>query len=664
MKEYLRNKIKKMILGHTVKLHTNEDSMIFKLENIGFLGKKYILIKHRDTGKRISKPIKNSEVKLTNNELEHMEELGIFDIYLKVKLGRFEFIERTKFEPSNKNKSLINKKEKTILRSYKTVNSNLSFIIKKALFNHKITYLESDQNQVLIKGVLILFEDIKFDSVELAAKSIEVDGNKLFNCDYEKDKDHVHFKVKFNLEEDEKYLNTTWDISIRIKNLDLIIFEDELNGRNLKKFKTYEDYYLAVLDNEANLDNDKPDLVVVNYYYATLNNFIKFKITTKDKWLETLNRAKNKTIFEKCIENEKIDDHLFFFESFHGQSYSNSPKYVYEEILKRVYGDKYTFVWSYKGNLEIPGKPIIVNESETEYFKYLARAKYWVNNATFPIESKKKKGIYLQTWHGTPLKRLGFDVQVENPMITWYHLNRESRNWNFLISANKYSSKIFKRAFKYGNKILEVGYPSNDIFYTKDDNFKKSIKENFNFGDKKVILYAPTFRDDDVDVKGDYYFNLLLDLEKLYDKFKEEYVIILKTHSVVSESLKIEEKMNDFVFDLSDYDDIHELFLITDILITDYSSVFFDFAHSKNPMLFFVPDFEKYNTKIRGLYFDMEKNLPGPVLMNNDQLILAIENIEDVRKEFKDSYELFYERYCSIGHGDASKKVVNALIKG
>ena len=188
MKEYLRNKIKKMILGHTVKLHTNEDSMIFKLENIGFLGKKYILIKHRDTGKRISKPIKNSEVKLTNNELEHMEELGIFDIYLKVKLGRFEFIERTKFEPSNKNKSLINKKEKTILRSYKTVNSNLSFILKKALFNHEITSLESDQNQVLIKGVLILFEDIKFDSVELAAKSDEVDGNKLFNCEYEKEK--------------------------------------------------------------------------------------------------------------------------------------------------------------------------------------------------------------------------------------------------------------------------------------------------------------------------------------------------------------------------------------------------------------------------------------------------------------------------------------------
>ena len=664
LKEYLKNQIKRRILGHSVKLHTNEDSMIFKLENTGFFGKKYLLIEHRDTGKRISKPVMNSLVELTNQELEHMGELGIFDIYLKLKLGKFEFVERTKFDPVNKNKFLINKKEKTIFRSYITVNSNLSFTLKEALFDHDVTSLESDQNQVLIEGVLDLFQDIKFDSVELALKSDEIDGNKIFNCEYEKEKELVHYNVKINLEQEMKYLNTTWDILIRLKNKDIILFEDELNGRNLKEFKTYEDYYLAVIDNKISLDISKSDLIIVNYYYATINNFIKFKITTKDKWLETLNRAKNKTIFEECIKKEKIDNNLFFFESFHGQSYSNSPKYVYEEMLKRGYGDKYTFVWSYKGNLEIPGNSIIVNESETEYFKYLARAKYWVNNATFPIESKQNKGVYLQTWHGTPLKRLGFDVKVENPKITWYHLNRESRNWNFLISANNYSSKIFRRAFEYDNKILEVGYPSNDIFYNKDINFKNSLKEKFNFGDKKVILYAPTFRDDDVDLKGEYYFNLLLDLNRLYDKFKEEYVILLKTHSVVSKSLEIDEKMNNFVFDFSNYDDIHELFLITDLLITDYSSVFFDFAHSKNPMLFFVPDFEKYNTKIRGLYFDMEKNLPGPIIKNNDQLILAIENIEKIKEEYKDSYELFYKKYCSIGHGDASKKVVDALING
>ena len=661
LKEYFKDQIKNFILGHTITLNITDDSVIFKLENMGLIGRKYLLIKHRNTGKRISKAVKNSQVELYNYELQDMDEMGIFDIYLKTKFGRFEVIERSRFESDNKNKYLINKKTKTIFVTYKTIYSNLSFLLKDALFYNEITSLESFKNHVKIEGIINPFEDMEYDSVEIAAKSNEIDESKIFKCEYEKKKNQIYFKVKIDLENDEKYLNTNWNLSIRLKN-NIIIYDESLRGSNIKDFNKYEDYFLAEIDNQTSLDN-KIDLDVVNYYYATPNNLIKFSITSKDQWLEAFNLAKNKTIFERRVEEEKMDDNLIFFESFHGQSYSNSPKYIYEKMLEMGYGDKYTFIWSYKGNLTIPGNPIIVNESDTEYFKYLARAKYWVNNVTFPIEKKQKKGVYLQTWHGTPLKRLGFDVQVENPKITWYHLDKESRNWNFLISANKYSSKIFRRAFKYNKRILEVGYPSNDIFYQKNDNLKKSLKEKFNFEDKKIILYAPTFRDDDIDKKGNHYFNLQLDLQKLYEKFRDEYVLILKTHSIVSKSLEIPEDMNDFIFDLSNYDDIHELFLISDILITDYSSVFFDFAHTKNPMIFFVPDFEKYNTEIRGLYFDMEKNLPGPIIKNNDELILAIENIEEIQKKYNDSYEMFYEKYCSIGHGDASKKVVDALIK-
>ena len=593
-----------------------------------------------------------------------MGELGIFDIYLKLTLGKFEFIKRTKFGEKNKNKYLTNKKEKTIFRSYKTANSNLSFTLKEALFDHEITSLKSNQNQVELKGVLNLFEDITFDSVEVAAKSKDFEEIKKFNCKYKKKNNQIHFKAKINLEIINEYLNTTWNLSIRLKNNDIILYHESLLCNNLKKFNTYEDYYLEVLDTKISLDNEKSqNLDVVTYYYSTQNNYLKFRITTKDNWFETLKKAKNKTIFEKCCK-EEIDNNLIFFESFHGQSYSNSPKYIYEKMLEMGYGNKYTFVWSYKGNLKIPGNPIIVNNLEPEYSRYLARAKYWINNGTFPFLDKQKKRVYLQTWHGTPLKRLGLDVQVENPKIGWNHLHKESKNWNFLISANNYSSNIFKRAFKYNREILEVGYPANDIFYSKDGKFKKSLKEKFNFEDKKIILYAPTFRDNAIDETGNRYFNLLLDLQKMHDKFKDEYVLLLKTHSIVSNSLEIEENLKDFVFDFSNYDDIHELFLISDILITDYSSVFFDFAHSKNPMLFFVPDFEKYNNEIRGLYIDMRKSLPGPILMNNDELILAIENIKEIQKEFKGCYELFYEKYCSLGHGDASKKVVYTLLNG
>ena len=665
LKKYLKNQIKRIILGHKVKLTTTDDSIIFKLEDTGLLGKKYLLIKHRETGKRISKPVQNSKAVLYNYEFKNMGELGIFDIYLKVKLGKFQFVKRTKFAEKNKNKYLLNKKEKTIFRSYKTANSNLSFTLKEALFNQKITSLKSDKNQVQLEGVLNLFEDIEFDSVEVAAKSDDFEEIKAFKCDYNIKDGQILFKVKMKLEIMEEYLNTTWNICIRLKNNDIILCQSTLLCNDLKKFNTYEDYYLEAIDTEISLDKENyQNLEIVTYYYSTQNNYLKFRITTKDKWLETLQKAKNKTIFEKCCKKENIDNNLIFFESFHGQSYSNNPKYIYEKMLEMGYEDKYTFVWSYKGNLKIPGNPVIVNNLEPEYSQYLARAKYWVNNGTFPFLDKQKKRVYLQTWHGTPLKRLGVDVQVENPKIGWEHLYKESRNWNFLISANNYSSTIFKRAFKYNHKILEVGYPANDVFYSKDDEFKRYLKEKFNFSDKKIILYAPTFRDDAIDETGNRYFNLLLDLQRLCNKFKDEYVLLLKTHSVVSNSLEIEENMKDFVFDFSNYDDIHELFLISDILITDYSSVFFDFAHSKNPILFFVPDFEEYNNEIRGLYIDMKKSLPGPLLMNNDELISAIENIKQVQKEFESCYESFYEKYCNVGHGDASKKIVDTLLNG
>ena len=152
LKEYLKKLIKRIILGHTVRLTPTGDSMIFKLEDIGFFGKKNLLIKHRDTGKRISKPIKGSTVELFNYELEKMGELGIFDVYLKVKFGNLELLERTIFESENKQQFLINKHEKTIFSPYKTINSNLSFKLKEALFNHEIVLLESDQRSSVCKG--------------------------------------------------------------------------------------------------------------------------------------------------------------------------------------------------------------------------------------------------------------------------------------------------------------------------------------------------------------------------------------------------------------------------------------------------------------------------------------------------------------------------------
>jgi len=238
IKHVLNNGINR-IKFHKVNLDINDDSIVFNLGFNGF-GNKYLLIKHRDTGKRISKPVKRNsnkfEVELSNPELENMGETGIFDIYLKTKYGRSEFIERTKFESINENKFLINKKGKTIFRPYRTDESYLSFTFKKAHFNYEIISLDSDQNQALIEGVLDLFQDIKFDSVELALKSDEIDGNKIFNCEFDKEKELVHFKVKVNFESIKVYKNSTWNLYIRLKNKDIIIFEESLHDNDLRAF--------------------------------------------------------------------------------------------------------------------------------------------------------------------------------------------------------------------------------------------------------------------------------------------------------------------------------------------------------------------------------------------------------------------------------------------
>jgi len=237
LKKYLKNYKKRFISAlriklHSVKLDPTDRSMIFNLRIIGFLGNKYLLIKHRKTGKRILKPVKNSQVELYNNELDNMGEMGIFDIYLKRKFGRFEFIERTRYESVNYNKTTLNMGKKTILRPFKTVESNLSFILKEALFNHEITFLESNNNYLLIEGVLELFEDIPFGNVELAAKSNEIAENKIFNCEYKKEQSKVYFKVKINLD----IINQHMNLYIRLKNKNIIISQEAIKIDNFKKF--------------------------------------------------------------------------------------------------------------------------------------------------------------------------------------------------------------------------------------------------------------------------------------------------------------------------------------------------------------------------------------------------------------------------------------------
>ncbi|MEW9502286.1 bifunctional glycosyltransferase/CDP-glycerol:glycerophosphate glycerophosphotransferase [Jeotgalibacillus marinus] len=372
------------------------------------------------------------------------------------------------------------------------------------------------------------------------------------------------------------------------------------------------------------------------------------------------------TLYKHVLTKLPMQKKTIVFESFLGKNYSDSPKNIYEYLVKEKKDFKYIWIFGQPGK-NIPGDAKQVKRFSFAYYYYMARAKYWVSNSRIPKVLNKREGnVYLQTWHGTPLKRLVFDMNEIHSANPNYKSDfyMQSRRWDYLISANSYSSEIFSRAFKFEKHMFEYGYPRNDILHSPNKQLlMEKYKKQLNIPlDKKVILYAPTWRDDEFYKPGQYKFTLRFDLERLQRELGDEYVVLLRTHYFIADQLDTE-GYEGFVFNVSKYDDIAELYLISDMLITDYSSVFFDFANLKRPILFFTYDLEKYRDTLRGFYIDMESELPGPLVFTNDEIIYSIKNINKVQEQYKEKYDEFYERFCNWEQGIASKRIADTVFK-
>ncbi|MGB8002275.1 MAG: CDP-glycerol:glycerophosphate glycerophosphotransferase, partial [Anaerobacillus sp.] len=367
-----------------------------------------------------------------------------------------------------------------------------------------------------------------------------------------------------------------------------------------------------------------------------------------------------RTFYNHVFTKLPMQEKTIVFESFLGKNYSDSPKNIYEDLISDHKDYKYIWVFANPGK-DIPGNAKQVKRLSLAYFYYMARAKYWVSNSRIPKALKKREGnVYLQTWHGTPLKRLVFDMNDVHSANPNYKSDfyEQSRRWDYLVSANSYSSEIFKRAFKFENRMFEYGYPRNDILHSGNKmKLMETLKQQLNIPlGKKIILYAPTWRDDEYYKPGKYKFSLRFDLERLQRELGDEYVVLLRTHYFIADHINTED-FEGFAYNVSKYDDIAELYLISDMLITDYSSVFFDFANLKRPILFFTYDLEKYRDTLRGFYIDMESELPGPLVFTNDEIIDSIRNIDKVQEQYKEKYNDFYDRFCGWENGNASKKI-------
>lgn len=369
-------------------------------------------------------------------------------------------------------------------------------------------------------------------------------------------------------------------------------------------------------------------------------------------------------LFSAAKKLPMLED-IIVFESGLGKQYSDSPRAIYEELVRR--GDTRTKVWVYNQKLPTTDPhTIVVTRLSPQYFWYLARAKYWVNNQNFPYYvTRRKDGVYVQTWHGTPLKKMQHDLDAIEGRDSGYldRVTQASRQWSYLLSPSPYATSAFSTAFRHDATIVEQGYPRNDILSSSDVHaLGESVRQKLDLPEsKKVLLYAPTFRDDQNISRNKFGFTLPFDLERFGAEHGGDYVLLLRTHVVVKNTIIIPDHLSEVVRDVSAHDDINELYVASDALITDYSSVFFDYSILQRPIIFFAYDLEKYRDQLRGFYLDYDSDLPGPVVTSESELGNAISTLEERSLELSARSAAFAAEYAPEDDGSAAQRVVNAV---
>lgn len=381
----------------------------------------------------------------------------------------------------------------------------------------------------------------------------------------------------------------------------------------------------------------------------------------------------------KYYLTNKVDDKTIVFESFMGRAYSDSQKALYKEMIKDAFFKDFTFVWAFKDvenykYLEENKNTKVIKYNSKEFMKYMAKAKWWITNSRLPeYLIKKKEQKYIQCWHGTPLKRLGFDIEVEggNALNTIKEIKEkyedDAKRYDYMLSPSAFCTEKFISAFnlkklKKEDVIVELGYPRNDYLYshTKEDVIELKKKLGIPL-DKKVILYAPTWRDNQHKAGVGYTYDLNLDFDKLKEKLQNDYVIIFRTHYFVASKFDFA-KYEGFIFNMSSHDDVNECYILSDIIITDYSSVFFDFASLRRPMLFYMYDLDEYQGKLRDFYFSLDE-LPGPIVKTQEELEKEILNIKGYDEKYKEKYTAFVNKFNYLDSADCSKRVIEKIFK-
>lgn len=378
-----------------------------------------------------------------------------------------------------------------------------------------------------------------------------------------------------------------------------------------------------------------------------------------------------------------IRDKTVVFDAYNGRSYACSPKALYLQMLQDERFNDYSFVWAFRKpakyhylvDEDTSGRTSLVKYRSPKYYRAFATAKYWIVNAMIPLQVVKRPGqVMLQCWHGTPLKRLRNDIIENTKNATNSHADFVRKNaldverWDYLISPSTYATEKFTSAFGLkglGKQdiVIETGYPRNDFLFAFTDGDVMRIKQELGIGDdhRKVLLYTPTWRDDQYSDTEGYIHKNEVDFDYLQRELEKEYIILFRAHYYVANNFDFE-KYEGFIYNVSDVDDINDLYSISEALITDYSSTFFDYANLGRPIYFFMYDKDHYEKELRGFYLDLDE-LPGKIIRTEAELASALiksglgsnETIRRV-KEFSTKYSMYDD-------GNAASRAIDTMLR-
>lgn len=377
------------------------------------------------------------------------------------------------------------------------------------------------------------------------------------------------------------------------------------------------------------------------------SNHLKLEYLIKhNRVLQKLYRYGMSAVFQIWSVVVKTDNSLVLMNG-HGYRYNDSPRAIYEKMMEIGIADKYQIVWALNDpdSCNIPGNAKKVKMDTFEYFKTALKAKYWIAcvNIERGLHFKKKSTVYLNTWHGASLNYVGNAVSGRND----FHFE----HINYFCYNGEYEREFIKRDFNVRDEaLIPTGYPRNDALYESTDETRKLFRKKFEIpDDKKIILYAPTWRESE-DGGGSFKLAPPIDWKKWEEKLSSKYVMFLRTHPYTTELMNV--KFNSFVRDFINYPQVNDLLIVADVLISDYSCIQLDYSILGRSQICYGYDYDSYKA-VRGFYFDMEKTMPNGVMRDEDQVIehlLTMNYEEDCRKSIK-----FRDEHMEYGGGAAMK---------